>query len=329
VRTLTLDRTSRVDLLAWRPLISALRRERPDILHCHMFGSNISGAILGRLTGIPVVIAHEHVWSFEGQAIRRLLDREVIGKYADAFLTVSRETRQQMIEVEDLDPKIVRILPNGIPPLPAPSGHDVRKELGLARDEPVIGTVSLFRPQKALDVLIRSVPLVARDIPSLKVVIVGAGPEETRLRALVKELGLGRIVRFTGPRSNVADFLAIFDIALLSSDYEGTPLSVIEYMAAGKPVVATRVGGVPDLVEDGVHGLLVAPRDTEALARAVVRLLRDPSLRARMGVAARARQQREFSIDVTLDQLQLLYKELFRASGRGRRELSRPLRHGT
>jgi glycosyltransferase involved in cell wall biosynthesis len=326
VRTLTLTRASRTDLLAWRPLISLLRRERTDILHCHMFGSNVSGTILGRLTGVPVVIAHEHVGSFEGNAMRRLLDRELIGRHAHAFLTVSNEARRQMIEVVGVDPSIVRVLPNGIPPLPPPSGHDLRNELGLAPGEPIVGTVGMYRREKALDILIRSVSLVAREFPTLKVLIVGGGPEEAALRGLVDELELNRVVTFTGPRSDVADFLAIFDIAVLSSDYEGTPLSVIEYMAAGKPVVATRVGGVPDLVKHGVHGLLVRRRDPEGLARAVVRLLRDPALRARMGEAGRTRQQREFSIDVTVRHLELLYEELFCASGRGRRERSRPLR---
>jgi len=326
VRTLTLERASRADLLAWRPLISLLRRGRTDILHCHMFGSNVSGTILGRLTGVPVVIAHEHVWSFEGHAMRRLLDRELIGKHAHAFLTVSNETRRQMIEVEGLDPTNVRVLPNGIPSLPQPRGHDLRNEFGLAPDQPIVGTVSIFRPQKALDILIRAVSLVAREFPTLKVLIVGGGPEKAALRELVDELGLNGVVTFTGFRSDVADFLAIFDVAVLSSDYEGTPLSVIEYMAAGKPVVATRVGGVPDLVEHGVHGLLVRPQDPEGLARAIVRLLRDPALRARMGEAGQTRQRREFSIDVTLRHLELLYEELFRASERGRRERLRPAR---
>jgi glycosyltransferase involved in cell wall biosynthesis len=320
VRTLTLDRGSRADLLAWRPLISLFRRERTDILHSHMFGSNVSGTILGRLSGVPVVIAHEHVWSYEGQAMRRLLDRELIGRHAHAFLTVSNETRRQMIEVEGLDPRIVRVLPNGIPPLPPPSGHDLRSELGIAPDDPIIGTVSIFRRQKALDVLIRSVAMIARQFPNLKVLIVGGGPQEAELRRLVDELGLQGVVMFTGLRTNVADFLAIFDVAVLSSDYEGTPLSVIEYMAAGKPVVATRVGGVPDLVEHGVHGLLVRPRDHDGLAQAVVHLLRDPALRARMGEAGRMRQQREFSVDVTLSHLELLYEELFCASAAGRAE---------
>jgi glycosyltransferase involved in cell wall biosynthesis len=325
VRTLTLRRASRAHMLAWRPLISLLRRERTDILHCHMFGSNVSGAILGRLLGVPVVIAHEHSGSFDGSRVQRLLERQLVGRYADAFLTVSKEARRQLLDVQNLDPRIVRVLPNGIPPLPQPSHRDLRHELGFAPGRPVVGTVTVLRPEKALDIFIRSVPLVAQEFPTLKVLIVGGGPEETSLRALVDDLGLSETVMFTGFRSDIADVLAIFDVAVLSSDYEGTPLSVMEYMAAGRPIVATGVGGVRDLVTHGVHGLLVQPRDPKALAGALVRLLRDPAMRAQMGEAGRTRQQREFTIDVTLDHLELLYEQLFYASGRTRRECSRSL----
>jgi glycosyltransferase involved in cell wall biosynthesis len=325
VRTLTLERGSRADLLAWRPLISLLRQERPDILHCHLFGSYVSGTPLGRLTGVPVVIAHRHTGSPDAFRLHQLLDRQLIARNVHAFLVVSQQARRLMIEDERIDPTIVRVLPNGIPPLPEPTS-DVRKELEIPADAPVVGVVGVLRPEKALDVLIRAFAQAARDVPGLRLIIVGGGPEEIRLRALVAELGLDGMVNFAGPRVNVADFLAIFDVGLLSSDYEGTPLSVIEYMAAGKPVVATRVGGVPDLVEHGVHGFLVRRRDPEGLARAVVRLLRDPPLRLGMGEAGRMRQQREFTIDATLRHLELLYEELFRASRRGRRERSRPVR---
>ena len=321
VRTLTLQRRSPRSAGAWLPLISLLRRERTDILHCHKFGSNLWGTILGRITGVPVIVAHEHVWSFEGQAHRRLLDRYLIANWAQVFLTVSNETRRQMIEVEGIDPDLVRVLPNGIPPLTEPSGRDVRRELGIDPEAPVIGAVSVLRPQKALQVLIRSAARLVREFPTLKVIIAGGGPERVNLEALVTELGLEGRVILIGARTDVSDVLASFDIALSTSDYEGSPLAVIEYMAAAKAIVATRVGGVPDLIQDGVHGLLVEAQDAEGVAAAVARLLSDPDLRARMGENARRRQKAEFTIDAAVHQLELLYEELAAASadGRGRR----------
>ena len=121
---------------------------------------------------------------------------------------------------------------------------------------------------------------------------------------------------FLGIRRDVPALLAALDIAVLSSDYEGSPLSVMEYMAAKKPVVSTRVGGVPELVEDGVHGLLVEPRDPTALAEAVTRLLRDPDEASRMGANGRERQQREFSLDAMVGRIEDLYEERWLASGR-------------
>lgn len=317
VRTLTLRRRSARNVLAWRPLISLLRRERTDILHCHKFGSNLWGAVLGRLTGVPVIVAHEHVWSFEGQALRRLLDRGLIAKEAHVFLTVSRETRRQMIEVEGIDPDLIRVLTNGIP-TPEPSGRDVRQELGIDPEALVVGTVCVFRPQKALQVFIRSAALLVSEFPNLNVIIAGEGPERVRLEALVNQLGLDERVFLVGQRTDVSDVLATFDVAVSSSDYEGSPLAIIEYMAAAKSIVATRVGGVPDLIQDGVHGLLVEAQDAEGLASAVARLLREPDLRARMGEKARERQQAEFSIDIAVRRLELLYEELYAASASGR-----------
>jgi glycosyltransferase involved in cell wall biosynthesis len=123
-------------------------------------------------------------------------------------------------------------------------------------------------------------------------------------------------VLFLGIRRDVPAVLAAVDVAVLSSDYEGSPLSVMEYMAAAKPVVSTRVGGVPELVKEDVHGLLVEPRDPEALAEAVTRLLRDPALAKRLGAEGRQRQQREFSLEAMVRRIEDLYEELWLASGR-------------
>jgi glycosyltransferase involved in cell wall biosynthesis len=178
--------------------------------------------------------------------------------------------------------------------------------------------VSVLRAQKALQVLIHAAARLAPEFPGLKVVIAGRGEEEERLRALVRELALEETVLLVGQQNDVPDLLAALDVAVCCSDFEGSPLSVMEYMAAGLPVVATRVGGVPELIEEGVHGLLIDPGDPDALARAVASLLRNPALRAEMGARARERQRREFDIDATVRRLETVYEELFRTSRRGR-----------
>jgi glycosyltransferase involved in cell wall biosynthesis len=320
VRFLGLDRRSRVQFWAWRPLVSLLRQERVDVLHAHKFGSNAWGVAIGRLTGVPVVIAHEHSWSFEGRFLRRFIDRHVIARGSDAFVAVSREDRRRMIELEGIDPAHVVLVPNGIPTPPQPSGHDVRSELGIGAGDPVIGTVGFLRPPKALDVLIRSAALLAPQFAGLRVLIVGDGEERERLEALIDELRLGETVKILGLRTDVADLIDSLDVAVCCSDSEGSPLSVMEYMEAAKPVVATRVGGVPDLIDDGMHGLLVEPRDPDGLAAAVAALLRDRDRAAQLGSRARERRRRVFDLDVTVRALESLYLELHARSRRRRRE---------
>jgi glycosyltransferase involved in cell wall biosynthesis len=309
VRVLELGRRGTLDLRAWLPLVRLLRRERIDVLHAHKFGSNLWGSLVGRLACVPVVVAHEHSWANEAGTLRRLLDRFVIAPLADAIVAVSRADRELMVRVERIPPERVRVIPNGIP-VPQPTGADVRAELGLGPDALVAVSVARLVPVKALDVLVEAAALLAPDLPRLRVVLVGDGPEEARLRALVAERGLEQVVLLTGPRGDVPDVLAAADVAVICSDTEGMPLAVIEYLAAGLPVVATNVGGLPELVEDGVDGLLVPARDSRALAEALGRVLRDEELRRRLGARARDRQRDEFDLAASVRRYEELYAEL-------------------
>jgi glycosyltransferase involved in cell wall biosynthesis len=312
-----LTRSSRFDLRPWRQLVAKARRDEVDVVHTHKIGSNVWGALLTPLMGRPVFVAHEHTWSYEGNPGRVLLDRELIARRADAFVAVSREDQRRMVEVERVPPAKTRFIANGIPPFPpADRERDIRAELGIGPDQPLVGAVATLRPQKALEVLLRAVPLLREKVPAAVVLIVGGGdggPEEGRLHDLAGELGLGEGLRFLGERADVPDLVAAFDVAALSSDFEGSPLSVMEYMEAGKPVVATRVGGLPDLVEEGVNGLLVEPRDPAALAAALAEVLRDPERAARMGEAGRVRRRETFSIEATARTVGELYEELHAA----------------
>ncbi len=323
VQVLCLERRSRAALAAWRPLIAFLRDQRVDVLHTHKFGSNVWGTVIGRLAGVPVIIAHEHTWSYDGGPLRRLLDREVVARAAHVFLAVSREDRQRMIDVEHVDPSRVRFIPNGIPRRPLGRGGAVRAELGIPTGAPVIGSVASLRPQKALHVLIEGAALLVRDFPDLRVLIAGQGEEEIRIRSLIRTHDLGRVVFMLGHRPDVPDVLATLDVAVSTSDWEGSPLAVMEYMAAGKAIVATRVGGVPDLVTHGVHGLLVERGDVRGLAHAVADLLSDPQRRVAMGAQGRRRQRVEFDIDLMVQRLEMLYEELFRVTERARRGTTR------
>lgn len=317
VEFLGLPRRGTFDLLNWRPLMTRLRSE-VDVLHGHKIGSNVWAAVLGTLARTPVIVAHEHTWSFEGQPLRRLLDRRLIAARADAFLAVSALDRKRMIEIERIDPAKVLLVPNGIPDPPPPGASDLRRELGIGQ-EPVVGTVCALRPQKALGVLLEAASTLADRIPGVTVVIVGDGPERPVLERRIAELRLQRTVRLLGHRDDARDLMRGFDVAVCCSDFEGTPLSVLEYMQASLPIVATRVGGIPDLLETGREGVLIEPGTPVELATAIEGLVADPARAARLGAAARSRQQARFEIGVTVREVERIYEGL--ASGRTAAEL--------
>ena len=304
-----LERRSRVDLSAWRPLVQLLRRERIDIVHSHMFGSNVWAALVTGIARVPVFVAHVHSWSFENQPHRVGLDRELVARRADLVLTVSRADRHRMVELGGLPADKVRVVMNGIVP-PSPTGADVRAELGIPADSQVIGTVAVLRKEKAHEVLLDAAERLVDEFPRLRVLIAGTGPEEERLRALVRARALESRVLLLGFRRDVPDVLAALDVLVLSSDREGSPLAVMEAMAAGKPTVATRVGGVPDLLEDGEHGVLIPPRNPAALADALRPLLRDPRRAQALGRRARERQRRDFDIAATSRRIEDIYESL-------------------
>ena len=315
-----LRRRSSMDLLAWRDAVKLLRGGGIDILHAHKFGSNAWAAVLGSLARTPVVIAHEHTWSFQGRPWRKAIDRRLIAPRVDAFLTVSREDRRRMIELERIDPDKLIFVPNGIPTPGERGGRDVRAELGIPPEAPVLGVVGALRPQKAHDVLLDAVMMLRGKLTGLTVLIVGDGTERPGLERRIERCGLGGTVRMLGRRTDVADVLHALDVAVSSSDFEGTPLSVLEYMEAGLPIVATQVGGVPDLITHGEHGLLVEPRDAGALAAAVEQLLADPRTAAEMGERARKRRRAEFDVTNTVAAIEHIYSVL--ASGGRSAELA-------
>ncbi len=316
VRFLGLRRSSAAALWAWRPLVSLIRSEPVDIVHAHKFGSNLWASLLRPIARPPVVVAHEHTWSYEGKPLRKLADRYAIAPRVDAFVAVSRADRRRMVEIERISESKVRFIPNGIEALPEPTG-DVRAELGIGAGDPVIGAVGSLRAQKGYDILIRAAALMVGEFARLRILIAGEGEEREALSGLIAELGLDRVVTLLGYRPDIPALLAALDVAVVASRFEGSPLAVLEYMDAGRPVVATRVGGIPDLITDGVHGVLVEPNDPSALAAGISELLRNPERAGAMGARGRERRRSEFDIANTVREIQALYEELWRARRAG------------
>jgi len=311
VEVLELGRRSKVDVWRWRPLVRLLRSGKVDVVHAHKFGSNLWAAMLVPRGRLPVLIAHEHSWSYEG-TLRRVVDRELIGRRSDVIVAVSPTDRTRMIELEGIPAEKVVFIPNGIPDRPAGDDERVRRELGLSAADPVVGTVCGLRPEKEVETILRALGRLAPHRPRLRFVVVGDGPERSRLERLSAELGVPALFLGHRPNEEMPDLLAAMDVLVCSSRFEGMPLAVLEWMAAGKAIVASRVGGIPSILEHDREGLLVPPRDFVGFADAIARLLDDPLERRRLGEAAQRRQRDEFRFDRTVSLLESLYERLHR-----------------
>ncbi|MGH2894038.1 MAG: glycosyltransferase [Solirubrobacteraceae bacterium] len=314
VEVVFLERRQRFDLRPLRRLVAHVRDHGVDVIHAHKFGSNVWAALLGRTLGVPVVIAHEHTWSFEGQRGRRLVDRHVVARFSDAVIAVSEADRRRMVAEVGMPAGRVALIHNGIAGYGGGDGESVRRELGLSEAAPVIVQTSTLRPQKAVEVMIAATALVRRTHPDVRLLVAGEGDRTALLREASAH-GVVDAVSLLGPRGDVPDLLAAASVGVLSSDFEGMPLAVLEYMAGGLPVVATDVGGVPEIVRDGETGFLVAPRDPPALAERIGRLLDDPALAREMGERGRRRQQQAFSREAMVGAVTALYLRLLAAKG--------------
>jgi glycosyltransferase involved in cell wall biosynthesis len=314
VEVLELRRRSKAEVWRWMPLVRLLRSGRIDIVHAHKFGSNLWLALLTPLVKVPVLLAHEHSWSYDGRPLRRLADRVLIAPAATTMVAVSPVDRMRMIELERIPPDKVVFIPNGIPDPPRGDGAPVRRALELPADAPVVGTVCSLRPEKGLDTALRALARLSRRRPDLRFLVVGSGPERLRLERLAEQLDVHAIFLGHRPNEEVPDLLAAMDVVVCSSHFEGMPLAVLEWMAAGKAIVANRVGGIPAILEHGREALLVPATDTAALAVAIDRLLDDPEERRRLGVAAQRRQRDDFRFENTLLTVQALYERLHAAA---------------
>ena len=243
-----------------------------------------------------------------------------------AFVTVCQADVAKGEGLGILTRERTRCVPNGIElPPPAASSGRFRREAGAAAGQPLVLSVGRFHEQKDQATLLRAWQRAAATCPQAVLALVGSGPLEAELHTMASALGLSKSVRFLPPRPSLAEAYADADVFALSSRWEGLPYVVLEAMAYELPVVATAVDGVPEAVVQGETALLVPPQEPEALAAALLTLLRDEAVGARLGCAGRARVAREFALDLMVERLAGLYRDIAGRSG-SRRGL--PLRIG-
>jgi glycosyltransferase involved in cell wall biosynthesis len=299
-------------------LVAALRTLGVDILHTHLFDPSVIGLIAGTLACVPVRVMTRHYSDYHTR-IRKTghtrLDR-MCTRLAHSVIAVSHQTRRVMLEEERAPAAKVVVIHNGIDlsRVVAPSGQEVaalRRELDLGDDVAVLAVVARLHPEKGQGYLFRALPrLLAATGGKLRLLVAGAGPFRQAYEREVLALGVEGAVRFLGFRADVTRILAASDVVVLPSVAEAFGLVLAEAMAMQRAVVATRVGGIPEIVEDGVTGILVPPASPTALADAIWSLLRDPARRVQLGEAGRRRVLESFRFETMMTRYEALYEAL-------------------
>jgi glycosyltransferase involved in cell wall biosynthesis len=298
-----LNRSRRVDLRAWR--IARDLAAEADILHAHKFGSNVWAAALARRVDIPL-LAHEHNFSSRAGVVRRVLDRSWISPVSSRIVCVSESVAETERQIGIPEQQIV-VVPNGVRTSTAWPRSAAREELGLDEDAFVVGIVGRLRPEKAHDIALQAISQLCHAGRSVQLCVIGDGPRRDELLALERSLGLpSGVVHWAGERPDAARLAAAFDVALITSQWEGLPLAALEAIAADVPLVATAVGGLPNLLADGC-GMLVAPGDVAGIAEHIARCMDDERGVRAIVSAARRRLREEYTFRRMVQRIEGLY----------------------
>ena len=303
---------SNLDPLLLRRLVQFMRGHPSQLVHTHLIHADLYGTLAARLAGISAVVSTKHGYNpWRAKLFYAFLDR-LASRFQDRIVTISDALANWLVEVEGLqreklstvhyalDAESFRSLETGDPPLKV--------------SPPVIGTISRLIHQKGIHVLLKAFAVCAKHHPSISLVVVGDGPERSNLENLAEQLGLGPKVHFLGYRSDVDRILSRLDIFTLPSFGEGFGLVLLEAMACSKPVVATDVMSIPEIVQQGETGLLVPAQDVSALAQALETLIGNPELRDRFGKAGFQRVKKTFAVEHMVRKTIEVYQEASRSS---------------
>lgn len=309
------------DFLAFLKLYWLIKRENPDIVHTHTSKAGILGRWAAELARVPIIIhmPHGHVFcGYYGSLKSKflvLLER-VTAKITDSIITLTEIGKEEHVKYGIGREKQFIPIHNGIELRDyLDLKVDVaakKRQMNLASSSVVVGVFARLEPIKGHRFVLEAAALVVKDFPELKVLVVGSGSLRERLEEKAKKLNLTRCVDFLGTIDDIREVLPICDIVVLPSLYEGFGIVLIEAQAAGKAVVATKVGGIPEVVKDGETGILVPSRDPQAMAEAIITLLSDKERCYNIGEAGRAWVAPRFSAELMVGKIEQLYQNLLR-----------------
>lgn len=289
------------------------------VLHAHMHHAALFSRLGALWAGVPVLMTTEHGKELWKGPVRLAADH-LLSRFTARHLCVSEENVRLRRRRERVDAGKLMVVPNGVP-IPdlafrGSAGERIRREFGLQPGDPVVGSVGRFIEAKGYEHMVAAVALLKREQPRVRWLAVGDGELRQSVKATAEAAGVGDCVIWAGRRGDVNDLIAAMDVWVMSSIREGLPVALLEAMACGAPIVATRVGGIPEAARDGQEAVLVPSGDAAALATAIGSLLADRERAALLGRAARERAVTGYSIDAVARQIEAVYRtELRRVLG--------------
>jgi glycosyltransferase involved in cell wall biosynthesis len=286
-----------------------IRELKIDVLHTHSSVDSWAGGLAGRWARVPVLVRTRHI---SVRVKRPWLNR--IYYLPDAIITTGEHIRRELLQTHKIPAERIVSIPTGADMgrfHPGPPDLELKKRMGLPIDSPVITLVAVLRAQKRHELVIAAAAEVIKVFPQARFIFVGDGPGRNRVEQEIKNARLKAQILMTGYREDIPAILSFTDLGIISSVAEGIPQFLFQMMAMGKPVIATAVGGIPEIVTSGVNGLLIPPEDPAALAKALVQLLGDPESARGLGEKGRRLVEREYTVEKMAEKVYRVYQEVY------------------
>jgi len=288
-------------------LVRYLRREQPALVHTHLVHAETYAIPAARLAGVRVVVNSSHNDDpFRRRALFRVRSW-ALWRMTTRGIAISDHIQRFLVQVESARPQQIERIYYGLTP-PPPTPFNLRQSLGLAADTRLVGSVCRLVPQKGISYALDA--LAGIHDPQLHYILIGDGDLRPQLAAQAAQLGIADRVHFLGWRADAPSLIPELDLFLAPSLWEGFGLVLLEAMAAARPIIASRIASIPEIVQDGTTGLLVPPQDADALKMAIQTLLKNPQQMQAMGAAGRHRLENHFNPQSMIDQTAALYREL-------------------
>ena len=311
IRTIQLRR-KKFDPLALYDFVRIIEKESIHVLHLHQYASSNFGRIAGKIKGVPTII-HAHGVDENYPWYQWIADSFLAGA-ASQVIAVSGAVKKACIDNRKINPDRIIIMPNGIPidnlkPLSEEECDKVKARFGLKREYQIVGSITRLREEKGNLYLLEAAVRVLSVLPNTYFFIAGDGPLLEELSSLCRQWGIIQNVIFAGFCRDIREILSIFDIKVLSSLYEGLGYAILEAMAMCKPILATNVNGINEILRDGETGLLVPPRDPDSMAKKIIHLLQHEEKRTLFGMKAQ-KESLKYALDTYIENLESLYEKL-------------------